>query len=107
VKIADVLIRIATYLHKVMAHPDCYNNSMRTWRMERHSTLGKIVVARKDEKARIKQIKGITRQRSHTYTEFWIVIEDYEMFWKPNELTWKNEEEQTNCNDRTLNSFKA
>jgi hypothetical protein len=43
--------------------------------MKRDSTLGKKVIARKDEKARIKQIKGIKRQG-----ELWIVIEDYEMF---------------------------
>ncbi len=55
---------------------------MKFWRMKRDDVHAKNVIARKTEKARIKQIKEMTKSRLFISVELMQLIHDLEVEWK-------------------------
>ncbi len=71
-----------------------YNNMMRIWRMRRDEMHAKGVIARKNEKARIKQIKEMKKQDVFIPTELMTPISDPEAEWKSSNEVWNAEQEK-------------
>ena len=67
-------------------------NFMRIWRWERDNILARGVVARKEEKARKKRVKDFMKRGMQIPEVDLIPIEDPEVVWKANDVTWKAEE---------------
>ena len=67
-------------------------NFMKIWRWERDNILAKGIAARKEEKARIKRVKGFIKQGLPIPDADLMPIEDPEVSWKANDMTWKAEE---------------
>ncbi len=69
---------------------------MKFWRMKRDDVHAKDVIARKTKKARIKQIKEITKSRFFISVELLQLIDDLEVEWKRINETWLIEQEKKN-----------
>ncbi len=69
---------------------------MKFWRMKRNEMHAKDVIARKTEKARIKQIKEMTKSRLFISVELLQLIDDLEVEWKRINETWLIEQEKKN-----------
>ena len=67
-------------------------NFMKMWRMERDEMHAKGVAARKQEKARIKQVKEFEKQQVFISVELLHPIHDPEAEWKATNQTWIAEE---------------
>ncbi len=67
---------------------------MKFWRMKRDDVHAKDVVTRKTEKARIKQIKEMTKSRLFISVELLQFIDDSEVEWKRINETWLTEQEK-------------
>jgi hypothetical protein len=80
-----------------------YNNMMRIWRMERDEMHAKGVIARKNEKARIKQIKEMKKQGVFIPTELMTPIADPEAEWKSSNEVWNAEQEKKKIKRRDEN----
>ncbi len=65
-----------------------YNNMMKIWRMKRNEMHAKEVIARKNEKARIKQIKKMKKQNVFIFTKLMTFIADFEAEWKSSNEMW-------------------
>ncbi len=71
-----------------------YNNMMRIWRMKKDEMHAKEVIARKNEKARIKQIKKIKKQSVFIFTKLMIFIANFEAKWKSSNEMWNAKQEK-------------
>ncbi len=69
---------------------------MKFWRMKRNDVHAKDVIARKTEKAEIKQIKEMTKYRLFISVELLQLIHDLEVEWKRINETWLIEQEKKN-----------
>ncbi len=69
---------------------------MKFWRMKRNDVHAKDVIARKTEKARIKQIKKMTKNHLFISVELLQLIHDLEVEWKRISETWLIEQEKKN-----------
>ncbi len=69
---------------------------MKFWRIKRDDVHAKDVVARKTEKARIKQIKKMTKNHLFISVELLQLIHDLEVEWKRINETWLIEQEKKN-----------
>jgi hypothetical protein len=69
---------------------------MRIWRMKRDEMHAKNVTARKVEKARIKQIKEMTKNHFFIFVELLQFIHDLEIEWKKINEIWLIEQEKKN-----------
>jgi hypothetical protein len=61
---------------------------MKIWRMKRNEMHAKKIIARKNEKARIKQIKKMKKQNVFIFTKLMIFIADLEAKWKSSSEMW-------------------
>ena len=69
-----------------------HNNFMKMWRMERDQKHVEGVAARKDEKARVKNIKDLMKQEKPIPGHLLTPIEDPEAVWKTTNHIWLEEE---------------
>jgi hypothetical protein len=69
---------------------------MKIWRMKRDEMYTKNVTARKVEKARIKQIKEMTKNHLFIFVELLQFIHDLETEWKTINEIWLVEQEKKN-----------
>ncbi len=80
-----------------------YNNMIKIWRMERDEMHAKGVIARKNEKARIKQIKEMKKQGVFISMELMTPIADPEAEWKSSNEVWNAEQEKKKIKRRDEN----
>ncbi len=80
-----------------------YNNMMKIWRMKRNEMHAKEVIARKDEKARIKQIKKMKKQNVFIFMKLMISIADLEAKWKSSNEMWNAKQEKKKIKRRNEN----
>ncbi len=71
-----------------------YNNMMKIWRMKRDEMHAKEIIARMNEKARIKQIKKMKKQNVFIFTKLMIFIANLEAKWKSSNEMWNAEQEK-------------
>ncbi len=71
-----------------------YNNMMKIWRMKKDEIHAKEIIARKNEKARIKQIKKMKKQNVFIFTKLMIFIANFEAKWKNNNEMWNTKQEK-------------
>jgi hypothetical protein len=69
-----------------------YNNMMRIWRIERDEMHAKGVLTRKNEKARLRQIKEMTKRGIFILVEMMTPISDPETEWKISNDIWNAEQ---------------
>ncbi len=69
---------------------------MKFWRMKRNDVHAKNVIVRKTKKARIKQIKEMTKNHLFIFVELLQLIHDFEVEWKRINETWLIEQEKKN-----------
>ena len=69
-----------------------HNNFMRIWQMKRDSVHAEGVIARKNEKIRIKHVKDPSKQRVSKSDEMLNPTDDPEAIWKSSDITWQTEE---------------
>ncbi len=77
---------------------------MKFWRMKRNDVHAKNVIVRKTKKARIKQIKEMTKSHFFISVELLQLIHDLEVEWKRINETWLIEQEKKNR--RTKSRFE-
>ncbi len=77
-----------------------YNNMMRIWRMKRDEMHAKEIIARKNEKARIKQIKKMKKQSVFISTKLMTLIANSEAKWKSSNEMWNAKQEKKKIKKR-------
>jgi precorrin-3B methylase len=77
-----------------------YNNMMKIWRMKRNKMHAKKVITRKNEKARIKQIKNIKKQNVFIFMKLIILIANLETNWKSSNEMWNAKQEKKKIKKR-------
>ncbi len=77
-----------------------YNNMIKIWRMKRDEMHAKEIIARKNEKARIKQIKKMKKQKVFIFTKLMIFIADLETKWKNNNEMWNAKQKKKKIKKR-------
>ncbi len=71
-----------------------YNNLTKIWRMKRDEMHAKEVIARKDEKTRIQQIKKMKKQNVFIFMKLMISIVDLKEKWKSSNEMWNAKQEK-------------
>ncbi len=77
-----------------------YNNMMKIWRMKKDEMHAKKIIARKNEKARIKQIKKMKKQSVFIFTKLMISIANFEAKWKSSNEMWNAKKEKKKIKKR-------
>jgi hypothetical protein len=67
---------------------------MKIWKMKRDEMHAKKIIARKNEKARIKQIKKMKKQSVFISTKLMIFIANFEAKWKNSNEMWNAKQEK-------------
>ncbi len=77
---------------------------MKIWRIKRNEMHAKEVIARKDEKTRIKQIKKMKKQSVFIFMKLMIFIFDFEAKWKSSNEMWNAKQEKKRIKRRDENN---
>jgi hypothetical protein len=73
---------------------------MKIWKMKKNEMHAKEIIARKNKKARIKQIKKMKKQNVFIFTKLMIFIANLETKWKSSNEMWNAKQEKKNIKRR-------
>jgi DDE superfamily endonuclease len=90
---ADQMIAQKMMKEKEIQEKKEHGTFMKLWRMERDTKHAEGVIARKQEKARIRRVKELMGQGLTIAPELLTPIPDPEVIWKSSDVTWQAEEE--------------